>query len=109
MRIVLALIVFQFVAPAFLSVVTQGAEPKREISGYHAPHSSIIVPVLLKEKEETEVKAENFNIGFVPLIDFTDHSLVLTELHETKFTPFVYRDRYDDHPPLFTLYNIFLI
>jgi hypothetical protein len=109
MRFVLALIVFQFIAPIFVSVVAQGAELNRETSGYHSPHNSIIIPMLLKEKEETEARAETFDIDFVPLIDFKDHSFVLTELHATRFTPFVYRDRYDDQPPLFTLYGAFLI
>ena len=110
MRIVLVLIVFQFIAPAFFPVVSQGAEPNKETSCYHPLHSSIIVPLLLKEKEENEESvSDNSTIHFIPLIDFTDHSFVLTELHENKFIPFVYRDRYDYQPPLFTLHGSFII
>lgn len=109
MRIVLVLIVLQLIAPIFLSVVAQGAETDSETCRYHDTRSSILVPVLLKDKEETDARGETFDIDFVPLIDFRNQSFVLTELHSTKFTPFVYRDRYDDHPPLFTLYRVFLI
>lgn len=111
MRIVLVLTVFQFIAPAFLSVVSQGAEPGKETSCYHADHSSILVPLLLKEKEENEeTVSDNFaTIDLVPLIDFTDHSFALAELHENKFVPFGYRDRYDHELPLFQLHGSYLI
>jgi hypothetical protein len=110
MRIVLVLMLFQFIAPAFITVVAQGSEPNKEISCYHSPHSSITAPLFLKEKDETEdSKADIFSMDLIPLIDFRDHSFVLMELHETKFTPLVYRDLYDHQLPLFTLHSVFLI
>ncbi len=109
MRLVLVIIIFQFIAPAFISVVAQDTQPSKETSGYHAQHSSIIVPILLKEKEETEEStSDDFShVDFIPLIDFTDHSFALTELHETTFTPFV--NFYDYQPPLFALHGAYII
>jgi hypothetical protein len=110
MRFVLVLMLFQFIAPAFISVISQGADAEKETTNYHAEHSSIIIPLFLKEKEETEEsRADDSHFDLIPLIDFKDHSFVLTELHETKFTPFIYRDRYDFQPPLFTLHGAFII
>jgi len=109
MRIVLVLLVFQFTAPAFLSVSAQGTEPSQETCGYHPLHNSLVIPILLKEKEETESRCDDSFTDFVALIDFSDHSCVLAEFHASRFTPFVYRSRYDHRPPLFTLYGAFLI
>jgi len=110
MRIVLVLLLFQFIAPAFFSVVASDAEPDNETTSYHLEHNAIVIPMVLREKEETE---ESWNlsvhIDLTPLIDFTDQCFVLTELHKTKFTPFAFRDRYDDKPPLFTLHGALII
>jgi hypothetical protein len=109
MRIVLVLILFQFTAPAFLSVNAQGTEPTQGTCGYHALHNSLVIPILLKEKEETESRCDDSFIDFVALIDFSDQRYVLREFHASRFTPFIYRSRYDYRPPLFTLYGAFLI
>lgn len=113
MRIVLLALLFQFLSPAFFSVITQSSGVVDDHHGgvLHAHHSSIVVPQLLKEKDETEeFKADILDlVDFFPLIDFTDHSFVLTQLHESKFNPFAFSDRIDGHPPLFTLYRVFII
>lgn len=115
MRIVLLALLFQFLSPAFFTVITQssgsGAIDDHHGVVLHAHHSSIVVPQLLKEKDETEeFKASILDlVDFFPLIDFTDHSFVLTQLHESKFNRFSFSDRIDRHPPLFTLYRVFII
>ena len=113
MRIVLIALLFQFLSPAFFSVVTQNGSMNEDNHGVvvHTHHSSIVIPQLLKEKDETEeYKADILDlVDFFPLIDFTDHSFVLTQLHESKLTPFSFGDRIDHQPPLFTLYSVFLI
>lgn len=110
MRIVIIALLFQFVSPAFFAVITQGADIREnDRATIHTPHSSIVIPQLLKEKDETEKNDDDFTINLVALIDFTHHSFVLTKSHESKFTPFVFHDRIDHHPPLFTLHRTFLI
>jgi len=110
MRFVLLLLVIQFFSPVFLTVITPGSstvesnQPK-----LHAHHCSIIAPLLLKEKDESESKICDTSVEFVALIDFKDHSSVLTALHTTKFTPFIFRDQIEHRPPLFTLNRVFLI
>jgi hypothetical protein len=109
MRVVLVLTLFQFFTPVFFTVSAQDADPNKEIGGYHPTHNSIVIPVLLKEKEETESRVDDADTDFIPLIDFSDHSFVLAEHHASRLTPFVYRYRYDHQPPLFTLHGAFLI
>ncbi len=112
MRFVLVLMLFQFIAPAFINAVCQNDESQPDTVAYHTENSTLIFPQFLKEKEETEEESshlEDSHFDLVPLIDFTDHSFVLTESHETKFTPLLYRDRYDVSPPLFTLHNSYII
>jgi hypothetical protein len=112
MRFVLVLMMFQFIAPAFMYIVCQSDESQKGALTYHTENSTIVFPQFLKEKEETEEESTRFSdahFDFIPLIDFTDQSFVLTELHETKFTPLLYRDRYDVSPPLFTLHSSYII
>jgi hypothetical protein len=110
MRVVLVLTLFQFFAPVFFTVSAQGVDPAQEKCDYHPAHNSIVLPVLLKEKEETELRAGDAgDTDSIPLIDFSDHGFVLAELHASKFTPFVYSYRYNQRPPLFTLHSAFLI
>jgi hypothetical protein len=114
MRIVLLALLFQFLSPAFFTVITQssgGVVEDHHSVVLHAHHSSIVIPQLLKEKDETEeFKADVLDlVDFFPIIDFTDHSFVLAQLHESKFNPFTFSDHIDRHPPLFTLYRTFII
>jgi len=109
MRFILVLLLFQFIAPAFTIVNAQGAVPDRKTCDYHQLHHSIVIPLLLKEKEETESRGDDHIADPVPLIDFTHHSYVLAEFHGLKLTPFIYHYRYDHQPPLFALHSSFLI
>ena len=110
MRFVLLLLVVQFISPIFLSVITPGASTvENNHPKLHAHHCSIVAPQLLKEKDETETKISEVAVEFVALIDFKDHSSVLEEFHTNKFTPFIFRERIDHRPPLFTLHRVFLI
>jgi hypothetical protein len=112
MRFVLVLMMFQFIAPAFLNVIGQGDESQKGTLSYHTENSVIVFPLFLKEKEETEEESsriDDAHFDLIPLIDFTNQSFALTELHETRFAPLVYRDRYDAHPPLFTLHGSYII
>lgn len=112
MRIVLLALLFQFLSPAFFTVIqSSGVVDGHHGAILHAHHSSIVVPQLLKEKDETEeYKADVLDlVDFFPLIDFTDHSFVLTQLHESKFSRFAFSNCIDRHPPLFTLYRVFII
>lgn len=110
MRIILLLLLFQFVAPVFISVVTLGADTNEDFKcAYHEQHNSIVIPQLLKETDETDSKEESLVVNLITLIDFTDHVSVLTESHETKITPINFRDQFDLLPPLFTLHRAFLI
>jgi hypothetical protein len=111
MRTVLIALLIQVVSPAFLSIITQGANPiHSDHPSLHAHHCSVVIPQLLKEKDdESDDKADNVTANYVALIDFTDHTAVLTQHHENKITPFIFRDRFDPHPPLFTLHGVFLI
>jgi len=111
MRIVLIALLIQFVSPVFLSVITQGTNPIHNIyPSLHAHHCSVVIPQLLKEKDESDSKVDgDATINYVALIDFTDHTSVLTQYHTYKITPFIFRDRFDHHPPLFTLHGVFII
>ena len=108
MRFVLVLLLFQFIAPGLIPVSAQATRSNRDIYIYDQQHHSLVMPVLLKEKEETESRDDAF-ADVAPLIDFSDHRYVLAEFHTAKLTPFVYRQRYNLQPPLFMLHGAFLI
>ena len=110
MRIVLALLLFQFISPAFLPVAGQGldAVEKRSIS-LHAEHSSILLPLILREKEEDDHEGSDITFVLTQLIDFSDHNLALTELHELKYNSLNYAQWYNHQPPLFALFCTYII
>ena len=108
MRFILVLLLFQFMAPVLPSASAQDDMPDHQTCVY-PQHHALIMPVLLKEKEETESRSADSFAPSVPLIDFSDHSCVLAEFHTAKSTPSLYDYRYDRCPPLFTLHSSFLI
>src|SRR3990170_1059047 len=111
MKIALLLMLFQFLAPAFLPIALQGTS-KLDKLVYHVQHNSIVAPLLLKEKEEKDEKEheEFFSIsGLAPLLDLTAHSSNLTASHKGKGTYFSNEHRYDSGPSLFTINCSFLI
>jgi hypothetical protein len=109
MRIVLLALLFQFLSPAFF--IGDDIVDDHHGTVLHAHHSTIVVPQLLKEKDETEeYESEIIDlVAFFPLIDFSDHSFVLTQLHESKFNPLAFSNHIDRHPPLFTMHRAFII
>jgi hypothetical protein len=109
MRFVLVLLLFQFIAPALVPGSPQVATSNQETCIDNPQRQSLIIPVLLKEKEETESRGDDAFADVAPLIDFSDHRYVLAEFHTSKFTPRVYLQQYDHRPPLFMLHGAFLI
>ena len=111
MRAVLFLLLVQFVAPAFFSFTAQDDFTLHEKSTNLAlEHRSLLFPVLLKEKEENEYEQIiQRNLMAQPILNFSDHSLALTESHQSKYIPTRYSQWQNDQPLLFTLfctYNI---
>ena len=110
MRIVLFLLLFQFLFPAFIPVGAQGfdADIQKSLS-LHVEHNSIPVPLILKEKEENEFEENITSLVLTQLIDFTDHSQALTEFHELKGNSMPFKERYNHQLPLFTLFCTYII
>ena len=108
MRIALVLMLFQFFAPAFLPLVVQQV-PHGEATSIHVPHSSIVAPLLLKEKDEKEHDGFTSVSDLAPLLDLTAHSLNLKASHKGKPNYFHQDLCYDLGPALFTRLCTFLI
>lgn len=76
----------------------------------HSQHHSLVAPMLLKEKEEeNESQGESISIILVALIDFTEHTTLLSQYHGIRLTPFDFTNLLGFHPHLFTLYGRLLI
>ena len=56
-RLALFVMLFQFICPAFLPIVTQRDAVSKETS-VSQQHTSIVIPLLLKEKDEKENNIE---------------------------------------------------
>lgn len=106
-RIALLVMLFQFVGPAFLSVATQRESVSKETT-IGIEHSSIVVPLLLKEKDEKESTQASSNSQLALLIDLSSHVLNLTAAHDNKHAK-VYEEHGIAHPPLFKVFCTFLI
>lgn len=110
MRVVLIALLFQILAPVFLPIVTQAADSQHDHAILHAHHSPIVIPQLLKEKEdETEVSHDIWVTDYIPIIDFSDHTLILTQSHESKLVLCSFSEHIDLHPPLYTLFGVYII
>jgi len=73
-------------------------------------HSSIIVPIFLKEKDERdheETLVKSFDL--IPVFDFFNHSLTHTASQSLIYKGHNSQDKFTCKPPLFTLYSILLI
>ena len=87
-RIALLLVLFQFLSPAFIPVIGQEIPADRTTS-FHVQHSSIVVPLFLKEKEEKEEKEDGeffFVASSAPLLDLTSHTFNLSISHSNKYS-----------------------
>ena len=108
MRTALTLLLFQFFAPAFLPLVVQQVSHAKPTS-IHVPHSSIVAPLLLKEKDEKEHDDFTSISALAPLLDLTAHSLNLKASHKGK-PNYLRQDLwYDLAPALFSRLCTFLI
>lgn len=106
-RVALLVMLFQFVCPAFLSIVVQQIPTDKETS-FSVQHTSIIAPMLLKEKDEQEGSEVLVDTKFAPLLDLSRHSSNLTASHKNKYSDFDEGDGLTQ-PPLFTMFCSFLI
>ena len=109
MRFVLLALLIQFAVPLFIPVSAATESHPRHSARFESAHSSLLLPQLLKEKEEGEDRSEDFSIDFVALIDFTNLNAVLINYHAFRIKPFVFQNRFDHQPALFTLHHVFLI
>jgi hypothetical protein len=108
MRVALLVMLFQFFAPPFFSVIVQQTSRKREIS-LDVQHSSVVAPLFLKEKDE---KSNEQNLSITKLaaiLDLTVHTINLTASHTGKQNYFHQDLRYNLLPALFTCLCTFLI
>jgi hypothetical protein len=108
MRVTLAMILFQFFAPSLLPCVVQKASPSKTTS-VHTPHRSIVVPLLLKEKDEKADEHVSSGPNLAAILDFASHSLNLKATHKGNYN-YLHRDQwYHLQPAIFTLLRTFLI
>lgn len=110
MRIVIILLLVQFVTPAFARVNGQADIAPHEKTSYKASHdeSGITISVLLKENSEEENKTHEYApLLTAELIDFTFLTTVLTEHHSRFYWDF--HILCTTHQPLFKLHRVFLI
>jgi hypothetical protein len=109
MRIVFLLMLFQLAAPAVLTVTTQDFTNAQErITRLTSEKSTVVLLILLKEKEENECEDLHTQITFTPLLNFTDHICALILLHTQKHTHFLTADK--THPKnLITMLCSFII
>ena len=107
-RIVVLLLMAQFTTPAFRPAVLVDEDNRNRIV-YQPVHTSVLIPLVLKKKEENKFKDGILSFVSAPLIDFTDHTLALTRLHQAKYNPVPCGQWYDHQPPLFALNCTFVI
>ncbi len=107
-KLALILILFQFFAPCFLPVTIQEISPANSQS-VHAQHNSLVVPFLLKEKDEKEHEGFSCESDLSPLLDLTIHSFNLTASHTSKNIYCSDERWYDPQPTLYLRNNTFLI
>ena len=100
-RLALFVMLFQFICPAFLPIVTQRDAVSKETS-VSQQHTSIVIPLLLKEKDEKENAEFTSNSDPAPLLDLSSHSINLTAAHDIKHAE-VYEEHGLTRPPLFQM------
>jgi len=108
MRIALMLVLCQFFAPVFFPILGQDTVNTKETS-YHTQHSSVTLPILLKEKDEKEYEELSSDSSLILILDFATHGSNLTATHKGKIDYAHSNLRYDLQPALFTRHCSFLI
>lgn len=105
-RVILLLLLAQFVAPAFVQVSSQ--DPIHEKNSYKPQHDSgIALSVLLKESSEEKSEANQKSHFIQALIDFSFHAIALKQSHTNFYSHFSNERLIPD--PLFKLHCVFLI
>ena len=107
-RMALALMLFQFLSPAFIPLIVQQI-PTEKATAFHAQHSSIIAPTFLKEKDEKEDGDLDTPNEPAAILDFTSHSFNLAVCHSNKYSKFAEEEHVFIQPPRFALLCILLI
>jgi hypothetical protein len=107
-RMVLFVMLFQFLCPAFMPLIVQEIPTGKE-TAFHVQHTSIVAPMLLKEKDEKE-DSDIFSVvaESAPILDLTSHSFNLTAAHGSKFSKFT-EEKASNRPPRFALFCTLLI
>jgi hypothetical protein len=82
-RIALALMLFNFLSPAFIPLVVQEI-PSEKATAFHAQHSSIVAPMFLKEKDEKDDSEFLTITEPAPILDFSSHGFNLAVSHSNK-------------------------
>jgi len=72
---------FQFLCSAFIPIVAKQAPTSRSIE-LSVQHTSIVAPLLFKEKEENESAEFLSSANSAPLLDLSSHSSNLTASHD---------------------------
>ena len=103
----LVVMLFQFLSPAFLPMIVQEI-PTDKATEYHAQHTLIVVPTLLKEKDEKEDRDLNTLNESVVILDFTNQSFNLAVSHSPKHFKFAEEDAFIS-PLRFALFCTLLI
>jgi hypothetical protein len=102
----IALMLFQFLSPAFIPLVVQEISADRA-TAFHAQHSSIVAPMFLKEKDEKEDSEFSTITESAPILDFSSHSFNLTVSHSNKYS--TTGEVAFTQPPRFALFCTLLI
>jgi hypothetical protein len=105
-RMAIALMLFQFLSPAFIPLVVQEIPTERP-TAFHAQHSSIVAPMFLKEKDEKEDSEFSTINEPAAILDFATHSLNLTVAH-SKFSKTANEGAFNQ-PQRFALFCTLLI
>ena len=106
-RMAIALLLFQFVSPAFIPLVVQGSPADDEIA-FHAQHTSIVAPTFLKEKDEKEDSEHLTFSEPAAILDFSSHSFNLAVSHSNKYSKFTEETAFTQ-PPRSALFCTLLI
>ena len=105
--LVLFIMVFQFFAPSFLPVVREIFNAKTKC--FQAAHSSIVAPILLKEKDEKEHEESSSVSNSIAILDFLDHSINLTATHGSTEVYLKNDYWYNPQPAIHSRYCTFLV
>jgi hypothetical protein len=106
-RMAIALMLFQFLSPAFMPSLVQEI-PTEKVTAFYEQHSSFVALSFLKEKDEKEENKFSTINEPAPILDFTSHTFNLTASHSNKYSNST-RDAAFNQSQRLTLFCTFLI